>query len=239
MLDSKLLESSIKARQSLMQRIRQKQGHEGERGPVLEENKAWLSDIAQHEEGPRPVLSKHPSDLLNRFLERCESLGTNTRTISHETEAVPIVSAYLQEHQLPRHGVVWQCWEHLAWNDHGIQVSNRRAIGEDAIGITGAFCALAETGTLMLLSGVDTPSAHSLVPETHIAIIRSDSIVAGMEDGFQRLHATYGTTMPRAVNFVSGPSRTADIEQKLVMGAHGPCRVLVVLIVQENTIGNI
>ena len=97
-------------------------------------------------------------------------------------------------------------------------------------GITGAYCAIAETGTLMMLSGVATPGVTSLLPETHIAVLRVSRIVRGMEDAWALLRAERGATaMPRAVNFISGPSRTADIEQTLVMGAHGPYRVHIIL----------
>jgi L-lactate dehydrogenase complex protein LldG len=97
------------------------------------------------------------------------------------------------------------------------------------VGITGAFCAIAETGTLMLLSGPRMPGATSLLPETHVAIVRTGRIVRGMEDAWALLRSEH-PAMPRAVNFISGPSRTADIEQTLVLGAHGPYRVHVVLV---------
>jgi len=80
----------------------------------------------------------------------------------------------------------------------------------------------------MLLSGPDTPASVSLLPETHVALLPVKRIVARMEDAWalaRREHAL----LPRAVNFVSGPSRTADIEQTVTLGAHGPYRVLIVL----------
>jgi len=97
------------------------------------------------------------------------------------------------------------------------------------IGITGCFCAIAETGTLVFASGTDSPPATFLLPETHVAIVRADQIVAGMEEAFARLRAGRGA-LPRAVNLVSGPSRTGDIEQTIVLGAHGPRRVHIVVV---------
>ena len=81
----------------------------------------------------------------------------------------------------------------------------------------------------MLLSGHDTPAATSLLPETHIAVVARERIVATMEDAWALLRQEQGA-LPRAVNFISGPSRTADIEQTVTLGAHGPARVLIVLI---------
>ena len=103
-----------------------------------------------------------------------------------------------------------------------------RAPGE-VIGVTGAFCALAETGTLAMVSGRDTPASASLLPETHIAVVPLARVVPHMEDAWDLMRAELGQ-LPRAVNYISGPSRTADIEQTLVLGAHGPYRVHIVLV---------
>ena len=97
------------------------------------------------------------------------------------------------------------------------------------VGITGAFAGIAETGTLMLLSGPQTPATASLLPETHIAVVDKTQIVATMEDAWDRLRDEHGK-LPRAVNFVSGPSRTADVEQTVTLGAHGPYRVLIIFV---------
>lgn len=91
------------------------------------------------------------------------------------------------------------------------------------------FCALAENGTLMFLSGEDTAGSMSLLPETHVAIVPVSRIVRIMEDGWDLLRRERDA-LPRQVNFVSGPSRTADIEMTLVLGAHGPFRVHVILV---------
>ena len=103
------------------------------------------------------------------------------------------------------------------------------ATGSDLVGITGCFCALAETGTLMLCSGPDTPAATSLLPETHIAVVRAERILIGMEEAWNLARAELGE-VPRAVNFISGPSRTGDIEQTIVLGAHGPYRVHILIV---------
>ena len=85
-----------------------------------------------------------------------------------------------------------------------------------------------ETGTLVTLSGPQTPPTVSLLPETHIAVVRASRVVRAMEDAWALVREAGG--MPRAVNFISGPSRTADIEQTVTLGAHGPYRVHIVLV---------
>ena len=81
----------------------------------------------------------------------------------------------------------------------------------------------------MVASGPDTPAAASLLPETHVALLRAGRIVARMEEAWDLARQAFGQ-LPRAVNFISGPSRTGDIEQQLVLGAHGPYRVHIVVV---------
>jgi L-lactate dehydrogenase complex protein LldG len=63
-----------------------------------------------------------------------------------------------------------------------------------------------------------------LLPDTHIAVVRADRVVSGMEEAFALVRTEHGG-LPRAMNMISGPSRTGDIEQTIVLGAHGPFRV--------------
>ncbi len=81
----------------------------------------------------------------------------------------------------------------------------------------------------MLCAAPDHPATVSLLPETHIALVPASRIVPGMEEAWALARAELGT-LPRAVNFISGPSRTGDIEQTIVLGAHGPYRVHLVMI---------
>jgi L-lactate dehydrogenase complex protein LldG len=125
--------------------------------------------------------------------------------------------------------VCWPEFADLSWTAQGLQIEARPTTGTDRLGITGSFCAIAETGTLVMLTAADSPSATALLPDTHIAVVRAGRVVAGMEEAFARIREERGS-VPRAINFISGPSRTADIEQTVVVGAHGPYRVHIVVI---------
>ncbi len=94
-------------------------------------------------------------------------------------------------------------------------------------GITGATAAIAETGTLLITSGNGQPLSASLLPETHIAVIRSGQIVWSLEEALRGKEARDAS----AAVLITGPSRTADIEMSLTIGMHGP-RQLVVYIVE-------
>ncbi len=105
------------------------------------------------------------------------------------------------------------------------------ANGEDRASLSRALVAAAETGTLVLVSGADNPTTLSFLPETHFILIRASDVVGSYEEAFDRLRAIYGEgSLPRTVNLISGPSRTADIEQTIVRGAHGPKRLHVVIL---------
>jgi L-lactate dehydrogenase complex protein LldG len=105
------------------------------------------------------------------------------------------------------------------------------ARGSDHVSITGAFAAIAETGTLVMASGPDHPVSLNLLPDTHIVVLREADIVGGYEEVWAKLRQHYGKDrMPRTVNTITGPSRTGDIEQAIELGAHGPRRMHIVVV---------
>lgn len=212
------------ARANILSRIRAAQGRSG--APTQHERDAVTAYLEAHPQGPRPRSDWEP---VARFYERALTLTTTVDHAESRAGVPHAVARYLEQNKLPRNAVCWPEFLELDWHAAGINVEARATQGSDLVGITGAFCAIAETGTLMLLSGARSPGATSLLPETHIAIVRENRIVRGMEDAWHLLRMEH-RTLPRAVNFISGPSRTADIEQTLVLGAHGPYRVHVVLI---------
>jgi len=110
-----------------------------------------------------------------------------------------------------------------------VTLSHRVARAGDLASLTGSFCGIAETGTLMLLSGATSPTTLNFLPDIHLVLLRQSTIVGSYEDAWGKLRAR-GQGMPRTVNMITGPSRSADIEQKLQMGAHGPKRLIILLL---------
>ena len=178
---------------------------------------------------PRASLPPLEADLSTRFAARAQSLSNDVLGPMPITEVPAAVAGYLREHGLPPQAACWPEQAALPWRNAGVDVATRPATADDLVGITGAFAGIAETGSLMLHSGAATPAAGSLLPETHVALLPVSRIVARMEDGFALLRHAAGGAWLRGVWFVSGPSRTADIEQTITLGAHGPYRVLIVL----------
>lgn len=176
--------------------------------------------------GPGPA--PYP-DRVARFEARAQALASSVVRLP-ALKAVPAeVARYLASLDLPPRLVCWPEWQGLDWAGAGVQALCRPAVGSDLIGLTGAFAGIAETGTLMLISGETTPATVSLLPETHIAVLPMSRLMDTLEDAFALLRRE-AVRWPRAVNLISGPSRTADIEQTVTLGAHGPYRVHVILI---------
>ena len=213
------------ARENILAHIRKQSGKPGatSEGEML----AVRAHIARHERGPVPSFAMH--DPVAHFIDECARLATTVAEIPETTDVPREVARYIAGKSLLPRCVGWPEFATLDWGAADIQYDNRPAKGDDLIGITGCFCAIGETGTLLLLGTPATPKATALLPETHICIVRKSRMVPTMEDAFQLMRNEIGEP-PRATFFVSGPSRTADIEQTIVIGAHGPYRVHVILI---------
>ncbi len=213
------------ARDNILARIRKLQGRDAITSEA--ELAQVRAAIAEHRIGPRPAMPW--TDGVQRFKEQCARLLSTHDEIA-SLDALPAACArYLQAQSLSAQVVGWPEFAHLDWHGAGVGYASRPANASDASGITGSFCAIAETGSLLLLGSAATPKATALLPDTHIAVLRKERIVRTMEDAFALMRQEVGEP-PRSTFFVSGPSRTADIEQTIVIGAHGPYRVHIILV---------
>lgn len=215
------------ARENILARIRRAQGRSGD-APTAAELAQAREAIARHEVGPQPPFA-HAPDRLAQFRKECERLGTTHAALASEADIPREVARYLASGGLAPGIAGWHEFAALDWAGAGIAFRDAPATGEDRTGITGSFCAIAETGTALLLSSPATPKVTALLPETHVCVVRAGRLVDTMEDAFALMRREVGEP-PRAVFFVSGPSRTADIEQTIVIGAHGPYRVHVIVV---------
>jgi L-lactate dehydrogenase complex protein LldG len=218
-------EGAVSARDNILRRIRTRSGRRGET-PAAELALA-RAHIARHERGPLPALAR--GDPIARFIAECGRLKTSVAQPASIDEVPLAIARYLDSEGLEPRLTGWHEFAALDWPAAGIAFEDRPARGSDPSGLTGCFCAIGETGTLLLLGSAATPKATALLPETHFCVVRRQRIVATMEDAFALLRQEIGEP-PRATFFVSGPSRTADIEQTIVIGAHGPYRVHVLLV---------
>ena len=188
-----------------------------------------LAALSNRSHGPKPAINAAPKALLERFQAKSELQSSTVDVVAREADVPTAVARYLTSMNLSKSAVAWPSLTVLDWAAAGLAVEGRGARDADLVGITGCFCAVAETGTLMMCSSPATPAAVSLLPETHIAVVQASRIVAYMEEAWNLARKELGS-LPRAVNFISGPSRTGDIEQTIVLGAHGPYRVHLVIV---------
>lgn len=213
------------ARENILARIRAKLGKSG--NASTQELAAARSYIEARIQGPRPSFAW--TDLKAQFREQAEAMASTVDEVETLAEVPAALARYVNERQLDRKGACWPGLEQLDWPRAGIQMEARPVRDTDLLGLTGCFCAIAETGTLVLLSGASTPAATSLLPDTHVAIVDVARIVPGMEEAWNLIRHECNQP-PRAVNFVSGPSRSGDIEMHIVLGVHGPYRVHIILV---------
>lgn len=215
----------MSARERILARIRERSGRAGETTEA--ELAAARAHIALRTPGPLPTIAHDPP--VTRFKQESERLKSTVATLESVAHVPREVARYLDEIGVAKNVVGWPAFTALAWGESKVQYHDHLADGDDLVGLTGCFCAISETGTLLLLSSPTTPKLTALLPETHICIVNQARIVQTMEDAFALLR-TEKKQLPRATFFVSGPSRTADIEQTIVIGAHGPYRVHVIVV---------
>ena len=179
----------------------------------------------------------HPEQLLLLVRNIEKEFGTVARV--PDAEDVPgAVADYLASQNLPSSLVMAPHPElqRLPWSTRPmLEIREGRAEATDLVSVQHAFAAVAETGTLMFPSGAERPTTINLLPDTAIAVLRASRVVGAYEEAWDLLRAEHGPQpsggfMPRNVMWVTGPSRSADIEQTLELGAHGPRRLHVVLI---------
>ncbi|CAH0443618.1 Lactate utilization protein C [Ralstonia syzygii subsp. syzygii] len=223
-----------RARDAIFARIRNAQRRPEQ--PTQGERDAVADYLARHPAGPRPPVS---SDLVAHFAEQAQKMASTLDTVATMAEVPAAAARYLSGLGLAPRAVAWSALQSLDWTGAGVTVECRPPVRDpqadldhgDLIGITGCFCAMAETGSLMLLSGPEQVASTALLPETHIAVVPQSRIVAHLEEAYALMRAERGE-LPRATNVISGPSRTGDIEQTIVLGAHGPYRVHVIVVAQ-------
>lgn len=207
------------------------------RGPLSSDAQDTLRDrLARHPRRliPARTAVSRPDQiaLFQGFVER--EFGTVDRV--PDTDGVPqVVVTYLAGHNLPSMAVMapHPDLRAIPWSARPLLLLHEgRAEATDMVSIQHGWAAVAETGTLMLPSAPERPTTLNLLADTAIVVLRTSRVVGAYEDAWDLLRAESGPGpfMPRNVMLVTGPSRSADIEQTLELGAHGPRRLHIVLI---------
>ena len=173
-------------------------------------------------------------ELRAQFRAFLEGQSATVVEVATRADVPAAIATYLRANNLP-HTV--RCGEdaYLAtvpWDQEpALKREMGPAIATDEVGLSHALSGISETGTLVMASGHDNPVTLNFVPENHLIVLEDADLVGPYEEVWVRIRSRFGIShLPRTLNFISGPSRTADIGGRLVTGAHGPRRLCVILV---------
>ena len=204
----------------------------GRSTPPEADGAAVAERLSTRPRGPIPARTRRPpAELTDLFVTMATEVSASVDRVD-ALDAVPaVVAEYLARHNLPARvrvatdtelaGVPWE-------KQPTLEVGHGAAEDDDLTSVTGAFAGVAETGTLVLLSGPQRPTTLNFMPDNHVVVLFAERIVAAYEDAWDLVRAA--GALPRTVNMITGPSRTGDIEQRIQLGAHGPRRLHIVLV---------
>lgn len=173
-----------------------------------------------------PQLSIDQSKLQDDFIANFEMVSGEVHLLGEKESLTEKINELIRE--LDAQSVSF-------WNMNSLkslEFTSETDLASADIGITGADFAIADTGTLVLLSGPEQPRLTSLLPPVHIAILEKETIVPNIHALFARLGKSYENydKLCSCISFITGPSRTADIELNLTLGVHGPGRAIVIIV---------
>lgn len=204
------------------------------RGPLEGERRAALE--ARFQQPPRhtiPQRSRLPhAEQVALFISMAEQAAATVHRLPAMETVPAAVADYVLRNNLPGDLVLAPdpAFAELPWAaQQRLKIERRAARGDDKVCVSPAFAGIAETGTLMLLSGPHSPTTLNFLPDAHIVVLSAEHIVGPYEDAWQRLREQ-DKGMPRTVNLITGPSRSADIEQTLQLGAHGPIELHILVV---------
>jgi L-lactate dehydrogenase complex protein LldG len=181
------------------------------------------------------------AELVALFVEMAEAAAATVARVDGSAQVPGAVADFLAKHNLPTQlaAAPDPRLDKFPWAERPMLELRRGVAKEpDAVSLTPAFAGVAETGTLILLSGAETPTTLNFLPENHVVVLREDQVLGAYEEAWARLRKERkkgrGFDMPRTVNMITGPSRSGDIGLTLHLGAHGPRRLHIVLVAGED-----
>lgn len=179
-----------------------------------------------------------PEGRVQLFKAEAERVSATVDRVKTVTDVPGAIARYLAERNLPcdlrlaSHPLI----RRVPWKDHPmLNVAEGMPSPDDAVSVTSAFLGVAETGSLVQVSSAHTANSLNLLPPTHVVVLPAARIVGAYEGAFHHLRTERAGKektgfMPRALTWITGPSRTADLEQTLLLGAHGPQRLHIVIV---------
>lgn len=224
--------AQLTARDAILSRIRSSLGVTGKE-PAR--TKAIADRMKKAPAGVIPARGQLPArEQVALFCQKAEAVLASVMRVKSRNAVPEAVAAYLREKNLPAEIVMGSDPRLTAmpWKKQkALTVKSGASDGSDEAGLSFAFGGVAETGTLLLASGPDNPTTINFLPEHHIVALDAADIDGDLETLMKKLRERHGKgAMPRTVNLVTGPSRSGDIEQTIILGAHGPRALHIVVV---------
>jgi L-lactate dehydrogenase complex protein LldG len=193
--------------------------------------------ISRLENAPKGVIPARgqlpPAGQRTLFRKMAEKVSATVVEIVSRDDIPKAIAEYLRGQNLPATVRIGEdpLLTRLPWEKTPLEVTRGPSAGHDPVSVSHAFAGVAESGTLVLTSGVENPTTLNFLPETHIVVLTAKDLVGDYEAAFAKLRGQYGKgALPRTVNMITGPSRSGDIEQTIILGAHGPRRLHIILV---------
>ncbi|MCP8939149.1 lactate utilization protein [Alsobacter sp. SYSU M60028] len=225
------MSNGLGAREEILRTIRRSLGVNGQERPRVDGARDRL------ERSPKGLVPERgqlpPAERVALFRAQAEASFATVDEVDTAADVPASVADYLRRNNLPARVRLAPDPRIAAmpWGQTALETSSGRSDGGDLIAVNHAFGGVAETGTLALVSGPDTPTTLNFLPDYAIAVVSAKDIEGAYEQLWDRIRQRYGKgQMPRTVNWVTGPSRSGDIEQTLLLGAHGPRSVHIVVV---------
>jgi len=225
----------MSARDHVFGAIRRSLGVTGSEAP---RRKEVADRIAGRPRGVVPARGQgSPQERLDLFARMVEGAAGSVARVNDAAEVPEQVADFLRRYNLPmqaRRGADPRLANLPCERVPTLEISTGAPDPKMLSSVSHAFAGVAETGTLALTSGSDNPTSLNFLPDNHIVVIDAKDVVGDFESVWTRLREKFGeAVMPRTVNLITGPSRSADIEHTLILGAHGPRRLHVIVVGQS------
>ena len=179
--------------------------------------------------GPGTTGTAAMTEMLERFTRGLEKVFATHETVTTEAQISKAIERYLNQLDAGDELVVAPAVSKAGLLDNSsLQQRLAPTRGNEKNAVTLAYAGIAETGSLVMLSAADTPMTTNFLPDNFICVLKTRDVLNDMEALWSRM-ASEQRTMPRCLSLITGPSRTADVEQIIQMGAHGERRVHVIL----------
>lgn len=169
------------------------------------------------------------SSTPDKFISKLEKVGATVSVIDNKNELIKELNRYVAKNQIQSEITISKDTQFDDYDWQDVDVTTEYEARSISVSVTYAHLGIEETGTLVMLSSPSSPTGMNFLADHHLVVLSCADIVKTMEDVWTILRDEDGE-LPRTVNLITGPSRTADIEQEIQIGAHGPKNLHVVLI---------